>query len=163
MSQAETEARPEVVGRESVVTLRQITKETLRPVLKLSVAPSQLGFVATNAVSIAQAHFEPEKAWFRAVYADDTPVGFVMLSDDPIKPEYYLWRFMIDQRYQRHGFGRRAIGLLIEHVRQRPGATELLTSCVPGEGTPIPFYEKLGFVQTGEKDEDELVLRLKLP
>jgi hypothetical protein len=27
-------------------------------------------------------YFEP-KAWFRAIYADETPVGFVMLFDDP--------------------------------------------------------------------------------
>ena len=147
---------------DAVVSLREITSQTLRPILKLSVAPAQQQFVANNAVSIAQAHFEPQKAWFRAVYADETPVGFVMLSDDPVKPEYYLWRFMIDQRYQRSGFGRRAIELLIEHVRQRPGARELLTSCVPGDGTPIPFYEKLGFALTGDKDEDELVMKRKL-
>ena len=42
------------------------------------------------------------------------------------------------------------------------GATELLTSYVPGEGSPLPFYQKLGFVPTGEMDEDEIVLRLDL-
>ncbi len=155
-------ATEQMPGRDARVSLREITKDTLRSILKLSVSPQQQGFVASNAVSVAQAYFDREKAWFRAVYADDTPVGFVMLSDDPEKPEYCLWRFMIDQRYQRLGFGRQAIGLLIDHVRTRPGATHLLTSCVPGDGTPIPFYERLGFVQTGEKDEEELVLRLEL-
>lgn len=55
-----------------------------------------------------------------------------------------------------------AIELLIEHVKTRPGATELGVSCVPGEGSPCPFYEKLGFVYTGEEDDGELVLRRKL-
>ena len=63
--------------------------------------------------------FEP-KAWFRAVVADDVPVGFVMLSVDEAAPEYYLWRFMIDERYQGRGYGRAAIGLLIDHVRTLP-------------------------------------------
>ncbi|MHC5209879.1 MAG: GNAT family N-acetyltransferase [Planctomycetota bacterium] len=143
------------------MTLREITAETFGAVCKLAVNDAQKKFVAPNAYSIAQAHFS-EHAWFRAVYADDTPVGFVMLSDKPEEPEYYLWRFMIDARYQRMGYGRRAIGLLVEHVRTRPGASELLTSVVPGEGGPQPFYEGLGFAPTGEFDEGEAMLRLPL-
>jgi diamine N-acetyltransferase len=155
---ANAEALP---GRDAPVTLREVTKETLRAVLRLKVAPEQERFVAPNAYSIAEAHFEP-KAWFRAVYAGDTPVGFVMLDDDPEKPAYFLWRFMIDRRFQGLGFGARAISLLVEHVRTRPGATALLTSCVPGEGSPCPFYQKLGFAYTGEEDQGELVMRLDL-
>ena len=76
-------------------------------------------------MSIAEAHFEP-KAWFRAIYAGEDPVGFVMLYDDPEKPEYYLWRLMIAGEHQRKGYGREALRLLVEHVRARPGARELL-------------------------------------
>lgn len=147
-------------GRTAVITLREITKETLHPILMLTVAEHQKGFVATNAVSIAQAYFEPEAAWFRAIYADETPVGFVMVDDDPANEEYGLWRFMIDERYQGLGFGRRALQLVIDHVKTRPGAKEFFTSCVPGDGTPGPFYEKIGFVYTGEVDDGELVMRL---
>jgi diamine N-acetyltransferase len=67
------------------ITLREITQATLHAILNLTVAPQQTHFVASNAVSIAEAHFAPEMAWFRAVYADDIPVGFVMLAEDPIK------------------------------------------------------------------------------
>lgn len=156
------ESETAVPGDDATVTLREVTKETVRAILRLKVAPEQEQFVASNAVSIAQAYFDREIAWFRAIYADEVPVGFVMLSDDAAKAEYFLWRFMIDARYQGHGYGRRAIALLIEHVRTRPGAKELLVSCVPGDGSPCPFYEKLGFVYTGEQDEDELVMRLAL-
>ena len=65
-------------------------------------------------------------------------------------------------RFQGQGYGRRALELLIAHVRTRPGATELLTSCVPGDGSPCPFYERMGFVYTGEEDDGELVMRLIL-
>jgi diamine N-acetyltransferase len=147
--------------REAAITLREITRETLRTVLRLQVAPGQERFVAPNAVSVSEAYFEP-KAWFRAIYADETPVGFVMLYDDPATPKYYLWRFMIDRRYQGLGFGERALALVVEHVRTRPGATALLLSCVPGEGSPCPFYERHGFAFTGEEDEGELVMRLEL-
>jgi diamine N-acetyltransferase len=151
------------VSRASVVTLREITEDTLRPILKLKVSPDQEKYVASNAVSIAQAYFQRENAWFRGIYADETPVGFLMLDDRPNEASYFLWRFMIDANYQKYGFGKRAVELLIEHVKTRPNATSLGVSCVPdSEGSPCAFYEKLGFVYTGEKDEDELVLKLQL-
>lgn len=146
----------------SAVTLQEVNRENLGDVLRLKVAPAQEQFVATNAVSIAQAYFYPEAAWFRAVYADDTPIGFVMLEDRSEEAKYHLWRFMIDQRFQRLGLGARAMELVLAHVRTRPAATEFSLSCVPGEGGPGPFYEKLGFVYTGEVDEDELVMRRTL-
>jgi len=144
------------------VSLREITRETLRDILKLKVATNQEHFVAPNAVSIAEAHFSPERAWFRAIYLGEDPVGFLMLEDDQENARYVLWRLMIDERHQGNGVGRMAIELLIEHVRTRPGATALLTSCVPGEGGPGPFYEKLGFAYTGEEDDGELVMRREL-
>jgi diamine N-acetyltransferase len=143
------------------ITLREITSETVRAICVLEVRPEQRVFVAPNAVSIAQAHFEPQ-AWFRAIYAGDTPVGFVMLSEDVEKREYYLWRFMIAADYQRLGYGRRALDLVVERVRELPGARELISSYVPGEHGPGDFYVRYGFVETGEVDEGEHINRLEL-
>jgi len=146
----------------AAIYLREITKENLRDILNLKVTPEQEHFVASNAISIAQAYFDRDVAWFRAICADDTPVGFVMLHDEPAERKYYLWRFMVDHRYQKRGYGARALNRVIEYVRQRPGAHELLTSVVPGEGSPGPFYEKLGFVYTGEMEDAERVMRRPL-
>jgi diamine N-acetyltransferase len=149
------------VGVGDDVTLREITADTVRAICKLDVAPEQRGYVAPNAVSIAQAHFEP-KAWFRAVYAGETPVGFVMLEIDPESEEYFLWRFMIAGEHQGHGYGRRALDRVVEHVRELPGATKLVSSFVPGEHGPRDFYLRYGFVETGEVDEGEHVIELAL-
>jgi diamine N-acetyltransferase len=136
-------------------------------VLRLAVSEAQRAFVAPNAWSIAEAHFHPE-AWFRAIYADETPVGFLMLHDEELLPQprqrgfYLLWRLMIDARYQGFGFGRRAIELLVDHVRTRPHARTLLTSCVPGAGSPEEFYRRLGFRPTGRERHGELELELSL-
>jgi diamine N-acetyltransferase len=145
----------------SDVTLREVTKDTVRSIIDLDVGEHQRGFVADNATSIAQAHFEP-KAWFRAVYAGDDPVGFVMVHADTDKPEYFLWRFMIDHRRQGEGFGRRALELVIDHVRTLPGATRFLTSYVPGDGSPMGFYHRMGFVDTGEIEEGEHITALEI-
>jgi diamine N-acetyltransferase len=148
------------------VTLREITADTVRAICALEAEPE--GFVAPNAVSIAQAHFHRD-AWFRAVYAGEEPVGFVMLSDSSLLPEppaeleVGLWRFMIDARHKRRGYGHAALRLVVDHLRRtHPTLRRIVTSCVPGPGTPRPFYESMGFVATGEVDDGEEVLVLAL-
>jgi hypothetical protein len=56
------------------VELREITSETVRTICDLAVEEHQRSFVAPNAVSMAEAHFEP-KHWMRAIYADGEPAG----------------------------------------------------------------------------------------
>jgi diamine N-acetyltransferase len=143
------------------VSLRQVAAETVRAICALEVRPEQRGYVATNALSIAQAYFQP-RAWFRAIYADTTPVGFVMLDEDPKQQEYFLWRLMIDADHQGKGYGRRALDLVVEHVRSLPGARELRSSYVPGDNGPAEFYRSYGFVETGEMEGAEVVIRLDL-
>jgi diamine N-acetyltransferase len=147
--------------KDSVVSLREISKETVRSICNLTVDEHQNQFVAPNSVSIAQAYFEP-KAWFRAIYADEIPVGFVMLYDNSEENEYFLWRFMIDKKYQKLGFGKKALLLVIDYVKSRPNAKELYTSYVKKDGSPEGFYKQLGFVDTGKIDHGEHVLKLTL-
>ena len=148
---------------DAIVSLREITADTVGKIIKLSetLSDEQQKMVAPNSVSIAQAHFS-ENAWFRAIYANETPVGFVMLYDNPNKHEYFLWRLMIAEPHQKKGFGERAIGLLVDHVRTRPKARSLGASYVPMNGGPEGFYKKLGFEPTGEVEHGEVVVRLPL-
>jgi diamine N-acetyltransferase len=149
------------------VTLREITAETVIAVTRLSVAESQKGFVAPNAVSLAQALFAPE-AWYRAVYFGDELAGFVMLEDQslrvtpPEKPGVGVWRFMIDARFQGQGIGRAALQGVIVHVRRKGLFEKLELSYVPGPGCPEPFYLGLGFRHTGKLDGNEVILELPL-
>ncbi len=145
----------------AAVTLRPVTGRNLYDVLDLKVADSQTLSVAPNSVSLAEACYQ-RFAWQRAIYADDTLVGYLLLYDNPEKPEYYLWRLMVDERYQGRGFGRSAVEQLIEYVRGRPGAQELTVSYVPGDGSPQPFYSSFGFVDTGEIHDGENLMRLDL-
>lgn len=146
------------------VTLKEITKDTLIGILKLNVKESQKNLVAPNSVSIAQAHFA-DNAWFRGIYFGDTPVGFVMLDDEPEKEKgenhhYDLWRFMIDQRYQGKGYGRKALELVIEFIRKESNQKDMYLSVVPADGGAEPFYQSFGFEFTGEVDDGEKVYKL---
>ncbi len=151
----------------AAVTLREITFDTVIAVTRLSVAESQKGFVAPNAVSLAQALFA-EEAWYRAIYFGEELAGFVMLEDEslcsapPAQPEIGVWRFMIDARFQGRGIGRAALQQVIEHARRQGGFSRLQLSYVPGPGCPEPFYLGLGFRHTGRLDGDEVVLEIQL-
>ncbi|HVE90303.1 MAG TPA: GNAT family N-acetyltransferase [Burkholderiaceae bacterium] len=147
------------------VSLKEVTRLTLRAVCKLDAGDGATQ-VAPNAVSIAEASFYDE-AWFRAIYEDDTPVGFVMLYDptlstQPDEPDFFLWRLMIDQAHQRKGLGHAAVRLLIDHVRMRPGAKKLLVSHASEADVLGRFYKSLGFVYTGVEEEGEKVMVLSL-
>jgi diamine N-acetyltransferase len=149
------------------VTLREISAATVRQITDLTVAPEQQRFVASNAVSLAEALFTPE-AWYRAIYAGELPAGFVMLYDEslrdprPATAEVALWRFMVDRRFQRLGVGARALESVIEHVRSKGLFKALLVSYVPGDGSPEAFYLRAGFQHTGRVDDGEVVLTLPL-
>ncbi|MEU6776654.1 GNAT family N-acetyltransferase [Streptomyces sp. NPDC046759] len=81
---------------------------------------------------------------------------------DPCKGRHFLWRLLVDKRYQGRGIDREALTQVAAQVRA-DGATELLTSYEPGDGEPWPFYQKSGFEPTGEIDDGEIVLRLTFP
>ncbi|MDJ0703873.1 MAG: GNAT family N-acetyltransferase [Leptolyngbyaceae cyanobacterium MO_188.B28] len=150
-----------------LVSLREITAETVHSVTDLAVRPDQKQFVASNAVSLAQALFHKE-AWYRAIYYGESLAGFVMLYDEtlrsepPAKPIVTLWRFMIDAKFQGQGIGKAALGLVIEHVRSQSVFPTLGASYVPGPSSPEGFYLSQGFRPTGEIEGGEVVLELPL-
>ena len=156
----------------ATVSLVEITRDNYRGFFKLEVTPAQEDFVASNAVSMAQAHFHPEATMF-GIVAGGEPVGFAMLEDHTKHPESAdeayrkepyvgLWRFMIAAGHQRKGYGARAMELLIAYARTRAPAKAMLLSFVPKAGGPGEFYARHGFVETGEMAGEERVMRLPL-
>ena len=145
-----------------MITLKEISEENVVTICELDVAPDQRDQVAPNAVSIAEGNYA-ERAWFRAIYDGETPVGFVMLALEHDKNEYYLWRLMIDQRYQGKGYGKAAMKLVVAFLKTMPQVEELLTSYVPnGELGANHFYESIGFIDTGRIDHGEVVMRMPI-
>ncbi|KJK36802.1 acetyltransferase [Lentzea aerocolonigenes] len=148
--------------------LVEVTRENRDAVIAVRVHPAQERFVASVETSFRHASENPEaKPWFRAVYDGDVPVGFVMVSWNLVPgPEmrgpYFLWRLLVDAKQQGRGYGTAILDEVVRLIRA-DGATELITSYVPGEGCPEPFYRRYGFVPTGEIDGDgEVVLSLDL-
>jgi diamine N-acetyltransferase len=149
------------------IHFKRITASNVIAVCRLSdtLSHTHRKMVTDNAISIAQAHCS-EQSWLRAIYVDETPVGFIMMHygsdyEDGIDcPGAFLWRLMIAGPSQGLGYGKEALDFLILHLKAQ-GYRELYTSCELGEGSPMVFYQKYGFEPTGDfyDEEPELVYR----
>jgi diamine N-acetyltransferase len=151
------------------VSLRELSAVNRAEVEALAVSEEQTNFVAGVAESLAEAAETPDaKPWFRAAYVGDTAVGFVMISDGITvdNPKYlgpyFLWRLLVDRRFQGRGYGTAILDLVVQHVRTRPDARVLITSHVVGPNSPLTFYQQYGFRLTGEVHEGEPVLEFDL-
>ena len=151
------------------IELREITDRNRDAVMAIHAGPAEGRFVSSVAESIEEAAESPEgNPWYRAVYLEGEPVGFVMVSWDvtPDPPNtigpWFLWKLLVDERHQGRGIGRAIVDEVVRLIRA-DGATELLTSHMIGERDPGGFYDRLGFVPTGEFDEaGGRILRLDL-
>jgi diamine N-acetyltransferase len=159
-----------VDARAQHISLREISDGNRSEIEALSVTAEQSEYVASVTESFQDAAETPgacPKYW--GLYLDEQPVGFVMISDNiPLERTeylgpYYLWRLLIDSRWQGQGLGTAAIDLVVDYVKQRPDAHTLFTSHVPGPASPLGFYLKYGFVLTGDVFDDEPVLALPVP
>ncbi len=158
--------------------LERVNGKNVWDILKLDVSDAQRSFVASNEISIIEAYTATMAngcAYPFGIYNGETPVGFLMIgygvdddwSDAPeiAKNNYNLWRLMIDRNYQNRGFGREAIGLALEFILSFPRgkADYCWLSCEPENQIAQRLYRSFGFVETGEKDGEELIFVRRLP
>ena len=100
-----------------------------------------------------------------AIYAEDKLVGFCMFAFDPTEEDpddrYWIWRFMIDQNEQGKGYGQAALSEIIKYFRDN-GADRIFLSTEPENECGVHIYHKAGFMETGDIDDGEAVMRLVL-
>ena len=144
------------------VTLQPLTRDNLWAVVELQLHPGQEAFVADNIDSIANASVEP--TWVPlAVYADEALVGFVMYGQHPPETgDWWVIRLMIDREHQGRGYGRAAMEAVIAMMAERVGCEEIVTSFNPANAVALGLYTSLGFQPTGEIEDGEPLLRLRL-
>ena len=145
-----------------MINLRDITEANLISIIDLNVREDQKSQVASNAISIAQGNYS-KSAWFKGIFNNDIPIGFVMLNLNMKENECYLWRYMIDEKYQGSGYGKIALTQVIDWVRSLEAFEEIRTSYVPTKNGADGFYKKFGFVETERlEDSNELGMKYSL-
>jgi diamine N-acetyltransferase len=146
-------------SRLELIELNQRAREFLH----LEVSESQSGLVSTVAQSYADALFPPDYdngpplPWIRGVLRDSIPAGFVMCADPTEQQkDAWLWRLLVDKSHQGYGVGRFAVEAVLDRYREM-GYPRVLVCWAPKEGNASLFYKKLGFVETGEILDGEIV------
>jgi len=149
--------RLQIIFCMNIVSLRPIDETNEEVCATLRVTEEQAGLIAPNAKSLEWAKTNPNCVPL-AVYADDVMVGFVMYEPRG-NGIFSIHRCMIDAKNQRQGFGRRAMELTIERIRQLGGITIYL-SFRPENNAARRLYESLGFVKHEIEPDGEIVYRL---
>ena len=149
------------------IELRTIDDTNKADVVLLEVSDSQKDYIASNERSLETSLKEEHRETARpfAIYADDKLVGFTMFafdlaSSDP-NDRYWLWRFMIDKNSQGNRYGSAALEKIIEYFKIH-GADHILLSTKETNTTALSLYHKYQFAETGEMNDNEIVLRLNI-
>ena len=146
-----------------MVELREITKENYEEILSLQVSKEQRGFVPTVTEALAQAWVYRDTAYPFAVYANGEPVGFIMLGYYEEKEQYTVWKFLIDEKHQRKGYGKEALRAAIEWLQQTFRVTEVFLGCAHENHAAEKLYASVGFIRTGFETETGFEMRLCFP
>ena len=168
----------------SQVHLEKITPMNWHDVEDLHVGKDQ-NFLADNVSSLALAGVIREAGFHVytfGIYLDEEPIGFAMIGYDiPFDDEhdeyekywftrssYFLWRFMIDERYQKRGCGTAALQCAIDFIKTRPcgDADYCVISYKPENEVAKNLYFSIGFLELNEpgyyEDGEERSAVLKL-
>lgn len=148
------------------VTIRPLTLDTWDDCIELKVRDDQTEFIASNLYSVAEAQFYPGTVC-RAIYADETMVGFLMYGPDAgYAPEskrdtaYAIVRLMIDQAHQGKGCGYAAMKAAIDEIKATAQCHCIYLSFAPDNSVAERLYRRLGFLPTGATADGETVFRL---
>ena len=155
-----------VPSPEDELELIELNKRA-REFLLLDVNENQQNLVASVAQSFSDALFPPEDpngpplVWIRGVLRNSQPAGFIMCADQTEQQkDPWLWRLLVDKSHQGFGVGTFAVTSVIERYREL-GMQRLLTAWHPSEGNAGDFYKRFGFIETGEKIDEEVVAEFR--
>jgi len=156
-----------------MIELRKITSGNFDECIKLELNEEQKSYVASNMRSLAQAYVALANneciPMPYAIYANDIMVGFIMLSysktdDKDDESAYWVWRLMVDKRYQGKGYGKETMSNALELIMTFPygKASAVFLSYEPENVVAKTLYKSFGFVETGKIEYGELVAKLAL-
>jgi diamine N-acetyltransferase len=141
-----------------VIRLILITRENWEEAAHLEVQPSQSEFVQPNLWSLAESRFYDDLTAM-AIYDGPTMVGFLMWGYSPEDGRPWLYRFMIDRRFQGLGRGKQALDALLRHLRKQ-GLPELNVGYHRDNVVAERLYLQAGFRKQGLAPWGELMARI---
>ncbi|HFU7072003.1 TPA: GNAT family N-acetyltransferase [Bacillus cereus] len=132
------------------IYLKAIDKSNWEEAIKLAVTEEQQTFIASNLYSIAEVQFL-DNFYANGIYLDEKMIEFTMFGIDPDDNNYWIYRLMIDEKFQGQGIGKQAIHLVIDEIRRKNNNANIsiiMIGYAPENLTAKFVYKKAGFIET---------------
>lgn len=144
------------------LSLKKVNESNFIECFNLKLGYGQDKFVSHPIHSLAQAYVYYNQCSPFAIYNDNMMVGYVMVIYDYDEDTYNIWHLMIAEKYQGKGYGTKAVELCIDYIKSKPfgKSNDVILSSNMDNSHAIHIYEKLGFKDTGERDDDEIIMKL---
>lgn len=149
------------LAKKTDIILMPVGKENWRDVINVTITEPQREFIAHPGYYLAMCAYDG--VWNPlAVYLGEKVIGFMMWAVDTADQSCWLGGIFIDQNYQGQGYGRKAIQTAIAMLSEQHGHQHFALSYQPNNVVGKHLYSTLGFVETDEWEDDEIVARLWL-
>lgn len=142
------------------IGIHAVSAQDYDAVVGLAPRPEQQRFIATNADSLAEAAQNPACRPMM-ITAGKMPVGFAMAALDSDDGNEWIYRFMIDHRYQGRGYGAGALDLLARQIFADTGCPRIMLGVKPDNAAAIRLYERAGFCPAGFEFDGEIAFCLE--
>ena len=144
----------------SKIVLKEITRANWRTCVNLKVATSQQHFVATNAISLAQAAYEGNWRPY-GIYNEAEMVGFVMFGLEEYQGQdvWDIIRIMLDEKQQGQGYAVLALQQVLALMKSDEAqATDVYISFIPDNHAARHVYGQVGFQDVGMSPNGQEIL-----
>lgn len=163
------------IGDEEEIHFEKINTEKCEEIIEMKLLESQEDYVMPFVDSLAESFsdlFEEEITVSYALCNGSKPVGLVeiryMAGEEfpglKEKPVYDLFRILVDKKYQKNGYGTRAVQVFLDYVKKRPlgDADDIVVSVVEGNDVALKLYQRFGFEIFGRDRYGHIALRKNL-
>jgi diamine N-acetyltransferase len=141
------------------VSLAAITDDNWRAVADVAPTDEQRRFVAALGARYLLLSMRGGRWNSLAVLAGDTVAGHVMWAYDDESGAHWVGGMLVDAAEQGRGIGRAAMLAVVDHLSLL-GAREIRLAYHPENTAAAKLYESIGFRDTGEREDGDIVAAL---
>ncbi len=142
-----------------MIKLEEVTPYNWR--LDLKVAKHQKSYVSDTMKLLARAYaYREYRSKAVVVYNDEVPVGMALYYDCEELQAYDFSQLFIDERYQGNGYGYEATERILKLLKDDGKYNKVILCYIEGNQAAFSLYKKCGFMLTGDRDGDEIIMEL---
>lgn len=138
------------LGELKLIHLEKVEGNDYRKFTSLKVKDEQKRYVASNVGILAKAYAYYNDSIVYGIYNDATAVGLALVREYQDDNCYIFDQLMIDEKYQGNGYGKKAIELILNDLKNKNKFKNFFLCYVEGDDAAKNLYTSFGFEHTGD-------------